>query len=139
MKQWHAHSICCRPEVADDVISGFNEETFGGYNAANLCELLASVDFQKIVSNPEVHDLRPLGLGLRVGLRWVHSKARPWFPTSSILAHMVYFLPFFELFSWLQNGFHPTARPSDPGTMTNAALEAIASSSGNNKLTVESS
>ena len=37
----------------------------------------------------------------------------------------------FELFSWLQTRFSPSpARPSDPDTMRNTALEAIASSSG---------
>ena len=37
-------------------------------------------------------------------------------------------LTVFELFSWLQKRF----RPADPDTMTNTALEAIASSSGKN-------
>ena len=36
-----------------------------------------------------------------------------------------------ELFSWLQQSFHPPIRPD---TMTNTALEAIASSSGKNCL-----
>ena len=35
-----------------------------------------------------------------------------------------------ELISSLQNRFRPSARPSDPDTMTNTGLEAIASSNG---------
>ena len=35
-----------------------------------------------------------------------------------------------ELFSWLQKRVRPPVCPSDPDTMTNAGLEAIASSSG---------
>ena len=30
------NAICGRPEVADDVISGYNAETFRDYHAANL-------------------------------------------------------------------------------------------------------
>ena len=44
---------------------------------------------------------------------------------------MVYLLPFFKLISWLKKRFRPPAHPSDPDTMTNSALEAIALSSGN--------
>ena len=40
----------------------------------------------------------------------------------------------FELFGWLQKRFRPSARPSDQDTMTNTALEAIASSSGKNEI-----
>ena len=31
------NAICNRPEVADDVISVYNVETFRDYHAANLC------------------------------------------------------------------------------------------------------
>ena len=39
-----------------------------------------------------------------------------------------------ELFIWLRKRFRPSIRPSDPDTMTNTAIEAIASSSGKNWL-----
>ena len=61
-----------------------------------------------------------------------HSIARPSVPISSPLTHnMVHLLPFFELFRWLQKRCRPSPRPT-PDTITNTALEAIASSSGTN-------
>ena len=51
---------------------------------------------------------------------------------SYLLPIDIYGLTVFEFFSWLQKRFRPFARPSDPYTMTNTALVAIASSSGKN-------
>ena len=73
-------------------------------------------------------DLRPLCLGVRVDLDDL-SVARPLFPISSPLTHMVYILRFF--FSFLAGSkifFFLSARPSDPDTMTITALEDTASS-----------
>ena len=36
MKTDNIKAICSQPEVADDVISSYNVETFRDYNAANL-------------------------------------------------------------------------------------------------------
>ena len=58
-----------------------------------------------------------------------HSVARPWVPISPRLTHVVYLLPFL---SHLADCKSVSARPPDPDTMTNTALETIASSSGNN-------
>ena len=63
------------------------------------------------------------GLGGREGRGWAHSLA-PWVSVSSPLIHGLY-LTVFELF-----GF--SARPSDPDTMTNTAVEAFTSLSGQN-------
>ena len=57
-----------------------------------------------------------------------HSIARPCVPISFTLTHMVYLLPYL---SYLAGSKGVSARPSDPDTMTNTVLEAIASSSGN--------
>ena len=73
----------------------------------------------------------PTRFGVRgdVGVRgWAHSIARPWVPISSLLTHIVYLLP---SLSHLAGPKSVSARPSDPDTMTNTALEATASSSGN--------
>ena len=32
----HVYAICCRPEVADDVISGENVKTIEGYDMLNF-------------------------------------------------------------------------------------------------------
>ena len=42
------------------------------------------------------------------------------------------FVTVFEVFSWLQKRFRPFARPSDPDTITDTALEATPSSGGKN-------
>ena len=75
-------------------------------------------------------DPRVGGLGDVGGRGSANSMARPCVPISSPLTDVVYLLSF-ELFSWYQKRFRPPARPSDPDTMTNTALEATASSIGN--------
>ena len=55
-----------------------------------------------------------------------HTIARLWFPISSPLTRMVNLLPFF---SYLAGSKSVSAHQSDPDTMTNIGLEAIASSS----------
>ena len=75
------------------------------------------------------------GLGVRGtwGSGWAHSIARPWVPISAPLTHRVYLVPFV---SYLAGSKSVSARrrPSDVNTMTNTALEGIASSSGNNRV-----
>ena len=74
------------------------------------------------------------GLGGRTGSGWANSIARPWVPIGSPLTHMVYLLPFLSYLACSKSvSACPSARPSDPDTTTNAALEAIASSSGKNE------
>ena len=46
---------------------------------------------------------------------------------------MVYLLPFSSYLAGYKGESFPRVRPSDPDTMTNTALEAIASSSGKNE------
>ena len=59
---------------------------------------------------------------------WAYSIARPWVPISSSLTHGLSF----AVLNYLAGSKSVSARPPDPDTMTNAALEAIASSSGKN-------
>ena len=48
----HVYMICCRPEVADDVISGGNVKTIEGYAVLNLklLSLVVSEILKKIIS-----------------------------------------------------------------------------------------
>ena len=69
----------------------------------------------------------------RFGVRVVRGRALsvslPWASISSLLIYLHGLaLTVFELFGWPQEPF----RPSDPDTMTNTALEVIASASGKN-------
>ena len=57
--------------------------------------------------------------------RRTHSVARPWVPISFPLTHMVY----------LAGSKSVSVHQSDPDTMTNTALEAIAESSGKKNTT----
>ena len=65
------------------------------------------------------------------------SIARPSVHIGSSLTHILHFidLAVFELLSWLQKHFRPpvrpSVRPSDSDTISIAAVEANASSSGN--------
>ena len=71
------------------------------------------------------------GYGGHGGRGWAHSIARTWVPVSSPLTHMVYLLPFLIL-SYLAGSKSVSACcPYDVNTMTNTALEATASLSGN--------
>ena len=71
---------------------------------------------------PMVTDLRPLCLELwsTWGLESAHSVAHPCIPISSLLAHMVYLLPFLSYLA---------------GSESVTALEAIGSSSSKNQTT----
>ena len=70
---------------------------------------------------------------IRGGHGWAHLVAGPWVPISSPLAHMVYLVTFLSYLVGSKGVLaHPSARPSDPDTITNTALEATASSSGKN-------
>ena len=71
---------------------------------------------------------RPSGLGDMGGRGWAHSIASPWVANSSLLTHMVHLLPFL---SYLAGSKSVSVRPH---TMSNTALEAIASSSGKNRM-----
>ena len=59
---------------------------------------------------------------------WAHSTAHPWVSISSPSTHVVYLLPFF--LSYLAGSKSVSARPPDPDTITNTALEVTDSSSG---------
>ena len=67
------------------------------------------------------------GWGYVVGRGYARSMARPWALISSPLTHLIYLLPFL---SYLAGSKGVPVSPSVADTMTNAALEAIASSSG---------
>ena len=47
----HVYAICCRPEVAGDVISGENVTTIGGYAVLNfeIASFNSFRDIQKII------------------------------------------------------------------------------------------
>ena len=71
-----------------------------------------------------VADLRPLDLGYVWGRGRARLTARPWVPVSSLSTHMVYLLPFLSNLAGSKGVFF-SARPPDPDTMTNSALEAL--------------
>ena len=73
------------------------------------------------------------------GPGWAHSRARPYviFPVSSLLTHTVYLVPFLSYLAGSKSlsglpPARPAIRPSHLDTTTNIALQAIASTSGNN-------
>ena len=57
------NAICNRPEVADDVISGYNVETFRDYHAANLRVASVSSFLENLNQPPRWPRYVPLGLG----------------------------------------------------------------------------
>ena len=53
--------------------------------------------------------------GVRGSRGWAYSIASPWVPISSLLTYNIYYslsLTIFELFSWLQQRFRPSADPT---------------------------
>ena len=82
--------------------------------------------FNRLVAIWKVDFSTPsLGLGKTWGSGQTRSIACPWVPVSYPMTHMVYLLP---LLSHLAGSTSvPSARPTDPDTMTNTVLEAIAS------------
>ena len=83
------------------------------------------VDFS---TTPPVWEFR----GVVMGRGWAYSIARPWVSIIDPDRHIAYLLPFL---SYLAGSRNVSARqpvgPGDPDTMTNTAVEAVASSSDN--------
>ena len=73
-------------------------------------------------------DSQVWGLDGHGGWRWVHPIAPPMGSFSSLLTHMVYLLLHM---GYLAGSKRVSARPSEPDTMIDTALEATASLTGN--------
>ena len=83
-------------------------------------------------------EIRPLFFGAVRGMwgrDWAHSIARQLVPIGALLTHVVYLLPFLNYLAGSKSvSVRLPILPYDPDTMTNTALEAIASSNGENDL-----
>ena len=77
-----------------------------------------------------VADLRPICLGY-VGIGMNSFGSPPLNSYSLPIDTYGLYQTVLKLFSWLQKCFRPSVCPSDTDMMTNTAIEAIASSSGN--------